>query len=295
MASTLKYVLITPARDEAKFIRKTIESVVAQTIRPLRWVIVSDGSTDGTDQIAEEFCMQHDWIRLLRMPSRRGRDFGGKVRAFQAGWECLRDLDFDVVGNLDADITVGQDHFEFLLERFHSDSILGVAGTPFREDGVQYDYRFSRKEHVSGACQLFRRACYEQIGGYVPLKGGGVDLVAVVTARMKGWRTQTFTEKYCDHHRRMGTAIHGVLVASFMSGYGDYCLGVHPLWQFFRSAYQMTRKPYMVVGTLLLAGYLFAMLTRAHRPVPMKFIRFRGKEQMGWLLEYIGCRRKQYI
>ena len=101
-------------------------------------------------------------------------------------------------GSLDADISFEQDYFDFLLKKFSYDPQLGVAGTPFREGTVQYDYRFSRKEHVSGACQLFRRECFESIGGYVPLKTGAIDLVAVVTARMKGWKTETFTDKYCE-------------------------------------------------------------------------------------------------
>ena len=107
----------------------------------------------------------------------------------------MRDISFD-----------DPEYFDFLLKKFAQDPKLGVAGTPFREGTVQYDYRFSRKEHVSGACQLFRRECFESIGGYVPLKAGAIDLTAVVTARMKGWKTETFTDKFCVHHRRMGTA-----------------------------------------------------------------------------------------
>lgn len=295
MRSILRYALITPARDEDQFIRNTIKSVVAQTILPLKWVIVSDGSTDQTDQIAQEYCRLHDWIQLLRMPRRRQRDFSGKVSAFQAGWEHLRHLDFEIIGNLDADITVGPDHFEFLLERFKNDPKLGVAGTPFREDGVQYDYRFSRKEHVSGACQMFRRICYEQIGGYIPVRGGGIDLIAVVSARMKGWKTQTFTGKHCIHHRQMGTARNKIAIATLRSGYGDYCLGVHPIWHIFRSLYQMTRKPYLLSGILLMAGYLQAMLTQAPRPVSSEFVKFRGREQMRWLAGYFRFPKRRSI
>ncbi len=159
----------------------------------------------------------------------------------------------------------------------------------------RYDYRFSRKEHVSGACQLFRRECFESIGGYVPLKEGAIDLVAVVTARMKGWRTETFPEKFCVHHRQMGTAKEGFVRATFKSGYGDYRMGVHPIWQLFRSIYQMSRKPLVLGGALLLAGYIWAVVTRAEKPVPADFVNFRGKEQMQWLKDYfrraVGLRR----
>jgi glycosyltransferase involved in cell wall biosynthesis len=283
----LSYVLITPARNEAAFIEQTIKSVVGQTVLPVKWVIVSDGSTDGTDDIVKKYAAEHQWIELVRMPERKERHFAGKVHAFNAGYTRARDLKYDIIGSLDADISFETEYFDFLLKKFIQDLKLGVAGTPFREGRTQYDYRFSRKEHVSGACQLFRRKCFESIGGYVPLKAGAIDLVAVVTARMKGWRTETFTDKVCIHHRRMGTAKDQILRTTFKSGYGDYPMGVHPIWQLFRSVYQMSRKPIIFGGIVLMAGYLCAMLTRAHKPVSMEFVHFRRKEQMLWLSEYL--------
>ena len=117
---------------------------------------------------------------------------------------------------------------------------MGVVGTPFKEHGTPvYDYRFVNIEHVSGACQVFRRKCFEEIGGYTPVEGGGIDYIAVTTARMKGWSTRTFTEKVCRHHRQMGTAGGGVLAARFRTGVKDYALGNHPLWEMFRVARQM--------------------------------------------------------
>ena len=192
-----------------------------------------------------------------------------------------------MVGSLDADISFDDpNYFAFLLDKFKQDPRLGVAGTPFREEGVQYDYRFSRKEHVSGACQLFRRECFESVGGYVPLEMGAVDLVANVTARMRGWKTETFPEKFCIHHRLMGSAKDHVVRALFKSGYGDYRVGVHPMWQLFRSIYQMSRRPVFVGGFLLLAGYLWAAITRVSKPVSPEFVDFRRKEQKQWLKDY---------
>lgn len=280
------YVLITPARNEAAFIEQTIKSVVGQTVLPVRWVIVSDGSTDSTDQIVKKYVDHHDWIELVRTSERKERHFAGKVHAFNAGYERVQGLEYQIVGSLDADISFDPEYFDFLLKKFTQDHQLGVAGTPFREGTVQYDYRFSRKEHVSGACQLFRRECFESIGGYVPLKAGAIDLTAVVTARMKGWKTETFTDKVCVHHRPMGSAKDRILVATFKSGYGDYPMGVHPVWQLFRSVYQMSRKPIILGGIMLMAGYLWAMLTRADKLVSMEFVHFRRKEQMQWLNEY---------
>jgi poly-beta-1,6-N-acetyl-D-glucosamine synthase len=285
-ASDPSYVLITPARNEAIFIEQTIKSVIGQTIHPAKWVIVSDGSTDGTDDIVKKYAADHKWIELIRMPERKERHFAGKVHAFNAGYEKVKDMQCDIIGSLDADISFDPEYFDFLLKKFAHDPKLGVTGTPFREGTEQYDYRFSRKEHVSGACQLFRKQCFESIGGYVPLKAGAIDLTAVVTARMKGWKTETFTDKFCVHHRRLGTAKTHILIAAFKSGYGDYPMGVHPVWQLFRSIYQMSRSPVILGGAILMAGYIWAMLTRARMPVSAEFVRFRRKEQMGWLKEY---------
>jgi poly-beta-1,6-N-acetyl-D-glucosamine synthase len=178
---------------------------------------------------------------------------------------------------LDADITFENDYFEFLLGKFSENTTLGVAGTPFVEGKELYDYRFSSKEHVSGACQLFRRECFEQIGGYRPIKGGGIDWVAVTTARMKGWETRTFTEKICHHHRPMGTASSGKLKAWYKLGRQDYYLGGHPLWQVFRSCLQLRNKPYVLGGISLLAGFFWALVTRTKRPVDQDLIAFHQK------------------
>ena len=282
----LSYILITPARNEASFIELTIKSVIEQTVLPIKWVIVSDGSTDGTDDIVKKYASEYNWIELVRMPERAERHFEGKVHAFNAGYARIKDIQYDIIGSLDADISFEEDYISFLLRKFVDNPHLGVGGTPFREGTVQYDYRFSRKEHVSGACQLFRRECFESIGGYIPLKEGAIDLTAVVSARMKGWKTETFTDKFCIHHRTMGTAKNNILIATFKSGYGDYRMGVHPVWQLFRSIYQMSRKPVIIAGIMLLAGYLWAMLTRVQKPVPVDFVSFRRKEQMSWLKEY---------
>ena len=150
------YVLITPARNEAQFIKMTIESVIAQTVRPMKWVIVSDGSTDGTDQIVDTYAADHPWIELLRMPERRERHFAGKVHAFNAGYARLKDGQYEIIGSMDGDISFDESYFAFLLQKLAADPALGLVGTPFKESsGPTYDYRFVSNEHVSGACQLF--------------------------------------------------------------------------------------------------------------------------------------------
>ncbi|GAC1688131.1 MAG: glycosyltransferase family 2 protein [Terriglobales bacterium] len=275
------YVLITPAWNEATFIELTLKSVVAQTFRPARWVIVSDGSTDGTDEIVGKYAEQHSWIELLRIPEHRERHFAGKVNAFNAGYERLRGIDYQAIGSLDADISFEEDYFSFLLEKLSENPELGLVGTPFREDSSQvYDYRFVSIDHVSGGCQLFRRECFESVGGYTPVKGGGIDLIAVVSARMKGWQTRTFLGKVYLHHRKMGTAQAGVLKAWYKNGVKDYVFGCHPAWELFRTIYQMTKKPYVLGGLLLGYGYISGFIRRVERPVTGEWISFRRGEQM---------------
>jgi poly-beta-1,6-N-acetyl-D-glucosamine synthase len=283
-AGHLNYVLVTPARNEEVLIEETIKAVVRQTVRPTRWVIVSDGSTDATDEIVRKYAAQHEWIELLRMPERKERNFAGKVHAFNAGYSKVKDLHFDIVGSMDADLTFDDDYFHFLIDKFAANPNLGIAGTPFLEDGIGYDFRFSSTDHVSGACQLFRRLCYEAIGGYVPVKGGGIDVIAVLSARMQGWETRTFTEKHCIHHRKMGTAKEGVLKARFKDGQKDHDLGAHPLWELIRSIYQMSRKPILVGGCALFSGYVYNTIRNVQRPVSNDIVRFRRKDQLNRLL-----------
>lgn len=285
-AASLAYVLITPARNEAEFIEETIQTMVAQTVRPIRWVIVSDGSTDGTDEIVRRYSVEHSWIELVCLADQKERSFSGKVKAFNAGYARLRNVDYDVIGNLDADITFDKDYLAFLLGKFRDNPELGVAGTPFREGSQQYDYRFTSIEHVSGACQLFRRQCFEEIGGYVPSKTGGIDLIAVISARMKGWKTRTFPEKTCLHHRSMGTAKQSELMVAFRGGKGDYMLGTHPIWELLRTPYQMTKRPLVLGGCLRLAGFSWALVTRADKAVSADLVRFRRTEQMRRLRDF---------
>jgi poly-beta-1,6-N-acetyl-D-glucosamine synthase len=283
------YVLITPARNEAAFIELTLKSVVAQTARPLKWVIVSDGSTDGTDDIVNRYSAENPWIELVRMPERRERNFAGKILAFNAGWENVRSMDFQAVGSLDGDASFEPDYFAFLLEKLAEDPQLGLVGTAFREsEQASYDYRFTSIEHVTGICQLFRRQCYEDIGGYTAIKGGAVDRVANLATRMKGWKTRTFTEKHYFHHRRMGTAQQGVLKAKFRDGAKDYSVGSHPLWMLFRSVYQMTNRPFFVGGLALLAGYIWSAMRRVPRPVSQELVDFNRREQLQRLRKFFA-------
>lgn len=283
------YVIVTPARNEAAVIEQTIKSVVAQTLRPIKWVIVSDGSTDDTDDIVRRYSAQHDWIELVRMPERKERHFAGKVYAFNAGYDRVRQLPYTFLVCMDADVSFEHDYFQFLLDKASFDPRLGVVGTAFHEGGKSYDYRFVNIEHVSGPCQMFRRECFEEIGGYVPLRGGGVDHVAVLTARMKGWKTRSFTEKQYEH-RKMGSVKHGPLGYLFVMGKLDYALGGHPLWACVRTVYRMIKWPWIIGGLMIGAGYWYAAISGTKHTVSPDLVRFRRSEQMSRLKSMFAAR-----
>jgi GT2 family glycosyltransferase len=281
----LRYLLITPAKNEELHIEKTIKSVVSQTNLPLEWIIVSDGSTDRTDAIVREYAQQYSWMRLLRMPEHEDRHFAAKAKCFNAGYAATSGMNYEIIGNLDADLSFEPEYFAYLLDKFRQDPRLGAAGTPFVEgSSVAYDYSYTNIEHVSGACQLFRRECFEQIGGYPEIRGGGIDWVAVTKARMLGWTTRTFTEMSSVHHRPIGRGTSGRYKGLLMQGKKDYLFGNHPLWETLRVVYQMKRAtPTILAGGLIAAGYLLAAFQQVDRPIPRELIKFARDEQLGRL------------
>ena len=278
----MKYILISPARNEERFITKTLDSVVAQTCLPERWVIVDDGSTDQTAKVVEDYAKRYPWIELVRRLQDPDRNFASKAQAVALGFGRVNSVPFDVVGNLDADVSFETDYMEFVMQKFSEDPELGLAGTPFTQDG---DYDSSRdsfegENYVAGPCQLFRRQCFEEIGGYVANRAGGVDWIAAMTARMKGWKVRSFPEKRFHHHRTLGTAEQGPLRALFSYGEKDYYLGGSPVWELFRVTYRMAKKPVLLGGLALLAGYAWAALRRVKRAVSPELMHFHRREQM---------------
>jgi glycosyltransferase involved in cell wall biosynthesis/SAM-dependent methyltransferase len=276
------YILITPARNEAAFIEKTIESVIHQTVLPLKWVIVDDASTDDTAQIVSKYLPSYPWMELVRRQRSEKRNFAQKVHSFNCGLARVQDLGWEMVANLDADISFGPDHFEFLLRQCVADPQLGVVGTAFCEEGysLEGDAFCDWAWHVGGQCQLFRKQCFEEIGGYLPAPAGGVDWIAVITARMKGWKTRSFAERQFFHYRPLGTAGRGRVAAAFAYGKKDYSVGSHPLWEFLRAVRHLGRKPYLLSGGALGLGYLLGWVRHAPRAVSQEFVRFHRNEQM---------------
>ncbi len=278
--SGVVFVLISAAHNEQASITRTLASVLAPPRRPSRWVIVDDGSTDQTGLIVKAYAQQYPWIVLHNARRPHERSFASKARAINAAYLSLRDELFDVLGVVDADVSFEPDFCEFLMQRFDQDSGLGVSGTPFFEaHHAAPDYDMVESGHVPGQCQFFRRECFEAIGCYQPMPEGGIDTVAVMTAKMLGWQTQVWPEKEFEHHRPLGTYNHGRLGAAYHMGRKDYFLGGHPIWQLARALFQMRNPPYLLGGSLLLAGYFVALLKREPIPVSRAFMAYRRKEQ----------------
>jgi glycosyltransferase involved in cell wall biosynthesis len=272
--------LITPARNEASNLPRLIEAMIAQTVRPVSWLIVNDGSTDDTAAVVQRYLQENPWITLLTLPAVRERSFAAKATCFMEGYRQLATT-ADLVGNLDADVSFDPDYLQFLIDRFAEDPTLGVAGTPFTEQG--YDSTrdsFEGETHVAGGCQLFRRECFEDIGGYRPAPIG-VDWTAVTTARSKGWRTRSFREKSFQHHRPLGTAGRSPYRAWFFYGEKDYLLGWHPVYELARLAFQTIRNP--MKGGCIAAGYISASLRRPGRALPDELMKFHRQEQLAKL------------
>lgn len=281
-----KYVLITPARNEEAFIEKTLQSVVAQTLTPERWVIVDDNSSDRTAETVRSYAARFPFIELVQTDPNAKRDFAAKVHAFARGYERVRHLDFDYIGNLDADLSFEPDFYERLIAKFEANPNLGVAGGIYL-DKFKDEFRrnVSSNREASGCTQLFRRQCFIDIDeGYLPLANGGEDAAANVLARMSGWETAAFPELQSLHYRPAGTGSGSDLIrVRLREGRMDYHLGAHPLFAIVKSIRRIRERPF-VAGALARAwGFFGPWLRREPRIVSDEFVDFLRREQMGRL------------
>lgn len=276
---------MTAAHNEEAFIEETIRSVLSQTLLPQRWVIVSDNSSDRTDEIVESYSRQHDFIRFLRITRAAGHSFGAKVIALQKGSRLLEDAEYEFIGNLDADISLKASYFEHLIDRFRLDPQLGLAGGFVHEDsGDGYrSRRINDVRNVAHAAQLVRRECYKAIGGYAILKYGGEDWCAQTKARMMGWRVESFPQFKIFHHRHTGASC-SPIGNGFRLGRLEYSLGSDPTFEVMKCLRRVHEKPYVVVALARLAGFIWPYICGEAREVPDEFVSFLRREQRERLL-----------
>lgn len=284
-SSRPSYVLVSAAYNEEKLIEKVIESIVAQTVPPRKWIIVSDGSTDRTDEIVKRYATRYDFIELHRITEDHPRNFTAQVNAINAGFRKVLDLDVDFIGNLDSDITVDPTYFELLLKEFVKDPTLGLAGGSIYEEreGVFQTRGTNSPNSVAHGVQLFRSECLRALGGYTPFTWGGSDTHAEVRTRMLGKRVQSLPGFKAYHHRPTGGGF-GLSRYQFRGGMMDYYLGTHPVYEMARLIRRLPGKPFAVGSLVRFAGFIYAYVSGQKREVSPEFMRFLRKEQMQRLL-----------
>lgn len=282
------YVLVTPVKDEARFIGETIFSVLSQSHLPRQWVVVSDGSTDGTDEIVRVAACRHDWIRLITLPARPERSFAAVVRATERGVLALTACDYRYIGLLDADVRFAHDYFEKVIERFESWPRLGLAGGHVVDFGLPEDRLPYNRLDVPGAVQFFRRECFEALGGLLAIPEGGWDALTCARARMLGYETRLFTDLIVHHLKPRNAAEGGVLKRFWQMGVRDHALGYHPLFELVKTVSRIGDPPPFVGAMAWLTGYGAAWIARRNRIIPEELLTFVRSEQCTRLKRQFG-------
>lgn len=271
----LRYVIITPVRNEQEFLEQTIRSVADQTMRPVEWVIVDDGSTDGTAAILDQHAAENPWIRVIHRSNRGYRKSGGGVvEAFNDGYKSLLSGDWNFIVKLDGDLSFDPDYFEKLFKRFMANPRLGIAGgILYTVQGGEMKVENNPWFHVRGATKVYRRECWDQIGGLWPAPGW--DTIDETSASLRGWTTMSIPEVHAIHHRPTGSA-DGSWKDSVKHGLACYIAGYHPLFLMASSFYRLIKKPYPVpfVGSIygFFQGYI-KDVPQVDNPALIKFVR----------------------
>lgn len=252
----------------------TLQSMVQQELKPVRWIMVDDGSADGTPELLARYAKEHPFISVAKAPAGESRQPGAAVvRAFNRGYAAARGLDYDFVVKLDCDLSFEPDYFQRLLGEFAADPCLGIASGVYLEaaDGVTWAEVAMPAYHAAGACKVMRRACFEGIGGFVLSRGW--DTVDEIRAMARGWRTRHFPELKMKHWKPEGTGI-GPLRTHFMHGEVYYLTGGSKLFFLFKVLHRLTSRPVLIGSLALLWGYVRTMASARPRLVTSEEIRF---------------------
>ena len=263
------YVIITPAHNEESFIRYTLNSVVAQTIQPAQWIIVDDGSNDGTVAVVQVYADVHPWIKIVKnvAPNTHRRGGGKIVRAFLRGYDALDILDFEFIVKLDADLTLPQNYFEEVGKAFATDTSVGMCGGFLSElsSSGTWNRAKSADYHLRGAIKAYRRRCFDQIGGIQMVHNW--DLVDEMKAMFLGWGVKILPLEV-KHHRRTSALINRGWSSSFTMGQQYYKDGYDMFLAFCRSAtFGARTKPYLLTSFGFLLGFLYSCWHKPQKEV----------------------------
>ncbi|MEM6660616.1 MAG: glycosyltransferase family 2 protein [Pseudomonadota bacterium] len=277
MMTDRRYLVISPGRNEAAYMRRTLDSIVAQTVRPALWVIVDDGSTDESPEILAEYTAQHDWIRVIQKPDRGHRAVGpGVIEAFYYGLERVEE-DFPYITKLDLDLDLPPRYFETLLERMEADPRIGTcSGKPYIMRGGQLVSERRGDEMSVGMTKFYRKTCFDQIGGFVHEVMW--DAIDCHKARQLGWKAVSWDhpDLNFEHLRPMGSSQVSIYEGRRRHGFGQYFMGTDPFYFSATSVFRALEPPYVLGGLAMLQGYFGAMMkgtARLDDPELVKFIR----------------------
>jgi poly-beta-1,6-N-acetyl-D-glucosamine synthase len=275
-----RYVIVTPVRDEVAHIGKTIAAVQSQTLRPLQWVVVDDGSTDGTSEILDKHSSESGWIRVVHRPNRGRRINGsGVMEAFYDGFATLDTQSWDYIVKLDADVSFAADYFERCLANFEVDDRLGIGGGVVcrLEDGQErIDSEGDPPFHVRGATKIYRRQCWDEIAPLV--RAPGWDTIDEVKANMLGWRTRTFPELRIVQHKPTGSA-DGTWRNAFKNGQANYITGYDPLFMAAKCLRRAFSRPMVISGAGLAAGFCSGYFSNLPRVPDANVIDYLRQQQ----------------
>lgn len=293
MSNISKYVLVTPTKDEEKTIDETIASVTAQTILPVEWMIVSDGSTDRTNEIVEKAQGNYPWIKLIKLPQRKERCFGAVTRATKIAIEQLSVKNYEFIGLLDSDLSFQSDYFEKVLEAFEVETKLGITGGKVVDPGENRNKNPDNMEEVPGAVQFFRRSCFESLREIYVIPEGGWDTLTTAEARMNGFYTKLLPELIIDHLKPRNIGEGAMFKRRLQMGIREYCIGYHPLFQFVKCVRRIREKPFLISAFARWLGYTSAYFARKKKRVPNDLLKFIRKEQKQRLLNIFKLRLKK--
>lgn len=281
-----RYIIISPVQNEEEHIEKTLRAVIAQTVQPLEWVIANDGSTDQTKTIVESYCRRFPWIRLLNLSGGIRRRGSHIVDLVYKGLEVVRTTDFDFIVKLDGDVSFEKVFFATMFAFFQQNPRLGItSGNSLILRNSKLIWEKSAPGHTLGATKVYRKQCFDEIGGFVPSMGwDGID---EIKARMKGWEARPVPGLMVLHHRPEGRAT-GLFRSGIERGRGSYFMGYHPLFLLIRACRRVLSLSSFLDGMGMLVGYFSAFVKREERIPDEEFIRFLRKNQLRRLLTLKG-------